>query len=143
LLFYSTTCTGLLQIEKILCKKINYNTGPEPMEEQTKIIESLISSATQYAKTSFDLVKLNAIEKTVDTTSSIVPTLIAISLFVTFLLFVNLGLSLWLGEILGNTFYGFLIVGGFYGVASLLIYLLFFEAIKKRIGNIIVKQLFK
>jgi hypothetical protein len=53
------------------------------MEEQTKIIESLISSATQYAKTSFDLVKLNAIEKTVDTTSSIVPTLIAISLFVT------------------------------------------------------------
>ena len=113
------------------------------MEEQTKMIESLISSTTQYAKTSFELVKMKAMEKTVDVVSSVVPTVIAISMFVTFLLFVNLGLSFWLGEILGNTFYGFLIVGGFYGVSGLVVYLLFFETIKKRIGNMIVKQLFK
>jgi len=113
------------------------------MEDQTKIIESLFSSATQYAKTSFELVKLNAIEKTVDAASSVVPSVIALSLFFTFLLFASIGLSIWLGDILGNSYFGFLIVGGFYGVASLCVYLLFFDALKKRIGNLIVKQFFK
>ncbi len=113
------------------------------MEEQTKKIESLISNTTEFAKTSFELVKIKAIEKAVDVISSVVPSAIAFSLIASFLLFVNLGLSLWLGEILGKTFYGFLIVGGFYGVSAIVVYLVFFEAIKRFVGNYLVKQLFK
>lgn len=113
------------------------------MEDQAIKIESLISNATEYAKTSIELVKIKAIEKTVDVVSSVFPNAIAFSLLASFLLFVNLGVSLWLGEILGRTFYGFLIVGGFYGVVALVVYLLFFKTIKRMIGNYLVKQLFK
>ena len=39
------------------------------MEENTKILESLIESATEYGKTSIELVKLKVLDKTTDVNS--------------------------------------------------------------------------
>jgi hypothetical protein len=60
-----------------------------------------------------------------------------------FMLFVNLGIAFWLGIILGSTFYGFLVVAGFYGVLGAIIHLFFHNRIKRSIANNIVQQLIK
>jgi hypothetical protein len=43
------------------------------MEENKKLIESLLEKATEYGKTSFELVKLKALDKTSDVVSSFIP----------------------------------------------------------------------
>lgn len=113
------------------------------MEEKAKLIESLLEKATDYSKTSFELIKLKALDKTSDVVSSSIPHSVVFFLIASCLLFVNLGLAFWIGEILGNTFFGFFVVAGFYGVAGLIIHFFMHKWLKKRIYNYFVKQLLK
>jgi hypothetical protein len=113
------------------------------MEETTRLLESLLDSATDYGKTSFELVKLKTIEKTTDIVSSLIPHSVVIILIGSFLLFLNLGLALWLGEILGKAFYGFFAVAGFYIFAGVIIHFFMHNRIKMYISNYLVKQAFK
>ncbi|MBN1339283.1 MAG: hypothetical protein JXA03_08165 [Bacteroidales bacterium] len=113
------------------------------MEDNTKLFETLLERATDYGKVSFELAKLKTLEKTSDVISSFIPRTVVFILFASFLLFVNLGLALWLGEILGDTFYGFFIVAAFYGITSLIIYFFMHKWLKKRIYEYFIKQLFK
>jgi hypothetical protein len=113
------------------------------MEENPKLFETLFEKATDYGKVSLELAKLKTAEKTSDVVSSFVPHLVVFILFASFLLFINLGLALWLGVILGNSFVGFFIVAAFYCIASLVIYFLLHNWIKKHIYEYLVRQLFK
>ena len=110
------------------------------MEENTNMIESLIERTTQYGKTSFELIKLKALDKTSEVVSSIVPNAIIVVFFLSFMLFLSVGLALWLGEILGATYYGFLLVAAFYGISGILFYLVMHKWIKKLVCNNIIKQ---
>jgi hypothetical protein len=113
------------------------------MEENKKLLESLTERATDYGKTSFELVKLRAVDKSSEVVSSVIPHTIVIILFSSFMLFLNLGIALWLGEILERTFYGFFIVAGFYVVTGLCIHLFLHKPIKRVIRNYVIKQLLK
>ena len=116
---------------------------PEAMEDHTKLIESLFERATEYGKTTFELGKLKAIDKTSDIVSSFVPHSAVFVLIASFLLFLNLGIAFWLGEILGKTCYGFFVVAGFYGVAGIIVHFFMHQWIKKFVRNYIVKLLLK
>jgi fatty acid desaturase len=111
------------------------------MEENNKFLESLLESATEYGKTSFELVKLKALDKTADVVSTLVPHSVVIILAATFMLFLNLGLALWLGEILGKMFYGFLAIAAFYAVTGIIVHFFMHNRIKKQVGNSIVKHM--
>lgn len=113
------------------------------MEDKTNLLESLLESATEYGKTSFELVKLKALDKSTDIVSSFLPNLIVFFLIITFMLFLNLGLALWLGDILGKTFYGFLAVAGFYILASIVIHFFMHNWLKKLAGNYFIKHVLK
>ncbi|PKP36087.1 MAG: hypothetical protein CVT98_09210 [Bacteroidetes bacterium HGW-Bacteroidetes-15] len=113
------------------------------MEENTKIVESLLEKTTEFVKSSIELAKLKALDKTADIVSTIIPHAIVLILVGTFMLFLNLGIALWLGEILGNSFYGFLVVSGFYGIIGMIVRFFFYKRIKKSIANNIVQQLIK
>ncbi len=65
------------------------------MEDNAKLIESLLEKATEYAKASYELVKLKALDKTSDIVSSFIPHSVVFALIVSFLLFLNLGLAFW------------------------------------------------
>ena len=106
------------------------------MEENTKLLETLLESASEYGKTSLELVKLIAIEKTTDVVSSFVPRSVVIVLIVTFVLFLNLGLALWLGDMLGKLYYGFFAVAAFYMLTGIIIHFFMHKRIKK-VGPII------
>ena len=59
------------------------------MEDNAKLIESLIEKATDYGKTTFELAKLKALDKTSDIASSFIPHSAVIILIASFLLFLN------------------------------------------------------
>ena len=113
------------------------------MEDDARLLETLLEKAAEYGKTSLELVKLKALDRTAELISAFVPLAIVIILIASFLLFLNLGLAFWLGEILGRTYYGFFVVSGFYLIVCLILRLFLFDRIKKLVGNYFIKQLLK
>jgi len=113
------------------------------MEDNAKMIETLFEKATDYGKTSFELVKLKAIDKTSDIVSSVIPHSAVIVLLTSFMLFLNLGIAFWLGEIIGQIFFGFFIVAGFYILAGLVLHFFMHDWLKYKIYNYFIKQALK
>ena len=113
------------------------------MEDKATIIESLLEKAMEYGKTSYDLVKLKTVDKASDVISSILPHSFVIVLIVTFMLFLNLGLAFWLGEILGSIYIGFFIVAGFYALIAVIVHFFLHKQFKKMVSNYFIKQLLK
>ncbi len=113
------------------------------MENIATDIELLYKKAEQYSKTSFELLQLNTIDKTSDVISSL-SVVISISIIVAmFTLFINIGISLFIGKLLGNDALGFLIVSGFYFVLGIVFYIFRKTLIKIPIDNLIVSKLLK
>jgi len=115
----------------------------EEREDNKKLLESLVDRVTDYGKTSYELVKLQAIDKSSDVVSSVIPHAFVLILIASFLLFLNLGLAFWLGEILGKIFYGFFIVAAFYVLVGLVVHLFMHKQLKEIIRNYVIKQLLK
>lgn len=113
------------------------------MEDNKKLLESIVERATDYGKTSFELVKLQAVDKSSEVVSSVIPHTVVLILFSSFMLFLNLGLALMLGEILGKIFYGFFIVAAFYFLIGIVMHLFMHKAIKRIIRNYVIQQLLK
>jgi hypothetical protein len=113
------------------------------MEDTAKSIESLLGKAVEYGKTTYELEKLKALDKSSDIASSLIPHSAVFVLISTFMIFVNLGLALWLGKILGRTFFGFFVVGAFYGLIAIVLYFFMHKWFKKIIRNYIIKQVLK
>lgn len=105
------------------------------MEDQTKFIEPLLDRAEEYGKTSYALFKLKIIDKTADLASTFFSRGAAILSIMFFLLSTNIGISLWLGDLLGKSYYGFFCVAGFYGIVGVVLYFFMHSYLKKRIGG--------
>lgn len=106
-------------------------------------IESLIERITEYGKTNYKIVKLQLIDKVSDILSSLIPMVVIFILIGSFLVFINVGLALWLGEILGRTYYGFLAVGAFYGLITIIFYLFMNKWIKRVFYDFFVRKIIK
>jgi len=115
----------------------------EAMTENANTIESLIERTTEYGKSSFELIKLKTLDKTSDVISSLVPNFIVAVFIFSFILFASVGLALWLGQITGQTCYGFFIVGFSYGIVGIFIHLFMHKWLKRIVGNNIIKQVLK
>jgi hypothetical protein len=113
------------------------------MEENLKLLEALLEKAAEYGKSSYELAKLKAIDKTSDVVSSFIPNYIVLIIIGSILLFLNLGLALWLGEILGKIYYGFFIVAAFYIIIGVVIHFFLHKWIKQLVCNYFIKQIFK
>ena len=113
------------------------------MDDKVNQIESLFERATEYGKTSFELAKLKVIDKITDFVSSLLPQSVVFVLIGVFILFFNLGLAFWLGEILGKIYYGFFIVAGFYCIVGIITHFFMHKKLKKIAGNYFIKQVLK
>lgn len=105
-------------------------------------IETLLERAGEYAKTTIELTKLKAVDKVSDVISSAVSGTISIMLLLMFFLMGSIAISLLIGDALGKSWYGFLIVGGFYGFAGLAMFFFLHDWLKKLIGNVIIKKIY-
>jgi hypothetical protein len=113
------------------------------MEENSNLLETLLERASEYGKTSIDLVKLKALDKTTEIVSSVIPLSVVILLVASSMLFLNLGLAFWLGEVLGKIYYGFFIVAAFYVLAGIFIHFFLHKWIKRLVGDYFIKRVLK
>lgn len=104
---------------------------------------NLYEKAENYTKTSLELLKL----KTVCSVADVVSTLtskIAIGIVVAFFtLFLNIGISLWVGKELGEYYYGFFVMALFYLIVAIVILKTHHKLIKTPIGNTIISSILK
>ena len=110
------------------------------MKNQTSLIEEFFEKAENYTRTSVELYKLKAIDKSADVISALVSRLVVIAFIALFFLIFNIGAALWIGEMLGRSSYGFFIIAGFYALAGTL-FLAFRNALVRRpLRNEIITQ---
>tara|TARA_R110000868_G_scaffold37619_4_gene132845 strand:- start:1572 stop:1949 length:378 start_codon:yes stop_codon:yes gene_type:complete len=113
------------------------------METTAKHIELFYDKVKEYTETSIALYKLNAIDRTADIVSSLVSRIILVLVFSLFTLFVNIAISLLIGNLIGSYYLGFLIVSGFYLIITILIYVFSNKFIKMPITNLVIEKLLK
>ena len=113
------------------------------MNPEESPLESLLHKATDYGKSSIELIKLKSIDKTTDFVSSFLSRLTIILVLTIFTFFINIGLAVLIGDMLGKIYYGFFIVGSFYALIALILYLFRHQLLKHPICNYIIKQLLK
>ncbi|MBF03611.1 MAG: hypothetical protein CMP76_09975 [Flavobacterium sp.] len=111
------------------------------MEKIATNFEMLLEKAQDYTKSSIELFKLNAIDKSADITASLTFRLAFGLVVAMFSLFINIGISLYIGKLLGETYLGFLIVSGFYLVLAILIFVFRKQLIKVPITNMVIRKL--
>ncbi len=113
------------------------------MIPNSNLIEPLVERVEAYGKTTIELLKLKAIEKT-----AVIPSLsvfkgIVLLLITIFVVFFNIALSLFIGEEFGKIYIGFLVVSGFYLLLAIIVYAFMHNYIKNYISNLIIKVLTK
>jgi hypothetical protein len=110
------------------------------MDTSENLIEPLFDRVKEYGKTSVELIKLKAVDRSSDFLSKFIFHLI-LSIFLFLGIFsLNIATALWVGDLLGKTYFGFLAVTGFY-VLLVIILLLFRKKIKMNISNSIITSL--
>jgi hypothetical protein len=106
-------------------------------------VEDLAGNIREYVDTRIDALKLNAAEKSSKVIANGVAAIVA-AVFVLF--FAGLGsiaLSLVVGIWIGKTWTGFLVVGGFYLLLSIIIWAARGKLIRMPVMNAIIQQLFQ
>lgn len=110
------------------------------METSPGPIESLVQHVDQFNKASLELLKLKATDKAADIASTVFSRAL-LSIVIGFFAFtLTIAVSFWLGELLGKTYYGFLVVAAVYGLVGFVLFLCH-PMIKKRMANTIITEI--
>ena len=109
----------------------------------TDSIKSLIDKSKDYLDTKIELTKLKTIDKSADVLSTVIVKVTMIFIGSLFVIFVSIALALMLGSLLGAYHYGFLIMGGFYAILLLVIYVQREKWIKTPVANGLINKMLK
>ncbi|WP_293875654.1 hypothetical protein [Flavobacterium sp.] len=110
------------------------------MENSASTIKNLVERIEQYSKTSIDLYKYTAIYKTAALFSFLaVKFIFTLIIFAVSLLF-TIALSLLIGDELGKTAYGFLVMGLFYSLLGIIIFIFRKPWIQVKMSNSIIES---
>lgn len=112
------------------------------MAENGKI-EELTQSLKVYVQTNIELVKLEATERVSVLGSSLLSVLLVGMTLSLFILFLSIGVSLYLSAYLNNSYLGFILVAGFYFLLSCLLVLTRKKLIETPIRNTIIKRILR
>ncbi len=113
----------------------------QPAENKIMFMEPLFVRAEEFGKTSLELIKLKAVDKTADVASTLISRGAVVLTLSMFTIIVNVGIALWLGDILGKSYYGFFCVAAFYCVLGVILYFFAHNWIKRSISGSIITQM--
>ena len=99
-------------------------------------IEDLVSNQQE-------IIKLKVYSKSADMATFMAMKIIMFFVVGLFILFLNIGLSIWLGEILGETYYGFFALAGFYAISAIIIKTFLYNNIEYKINNSFLFKILK
>ena len=103
-------------------------------------IQNVVQNVENSLRLRYEIWKLKAIARTAETASSIVSVLIILFIGLVAFTVLSIGLAYWLGLLLKNTSYGFFIVGGFYVIVCVLIFVLRNKIIKAPMQNFLLDK---
>ena len=115
------------------------------MKEETisEHISELFEDTGKYIEAKTELWKLKAADKTTEVASAVVAQLVFLCLTMLVLIFLSLGFAILLGKWLGELYYGFFIIAGFYALLGLIIYASRDKIIKTPLYNLIINKIVK
>jgi len=113
------------------------------VDNQATTIEMLFERAEDYTRTTVELTKLNVIDKSADVLSSLLSRLTVLIVVAMFALLINIGLSIWIGELLGKTYYGYFVVASAYFILAIIINSFKDQWIKVPVSNFIITKMIK
>ncbi|CAM3605379.1 hypothetical protein O8E88_002314 [Flavobacterium psychrophilum] len=111
------------------------------MENSTTTIEKLIEKSEIYAKTTLELCKYEAVYKSADIFSNLAVKMAITFVVVLFLLLINVGLALFVGQYLGEIYYGFFVVAFGYLCLAILLYIFREEWVRTPVSNFIINKM--
>lgn len=112
-------------------------------ENQPGTLNNIFENASDYLESRVDLLKLKAVKKMSDITSSLV-TRLTIILIIAFVFFMaNIGLAMWIGDMMEKMYYGFFIVAGGYIVVALILFGFRRQLFKTPLHNRLIKMMLK
>ena len=109
----------------------------------TDSIRTLIDKSKDYLDTKIELTKLKTIDKSADVLSTAIVMVSMIFLGSLIVLFISAGIAIMLGKALGAYQYGFFVVGGFYAIILLVIYIQREKWLKTPIANGLINKMLK
>lgn len=104
-------------------------------------IETLVSKAGELAETKMELWKLKVVDKIASSVSSLIAAMAVVLFIVAAIMILSLGAAVWIGHSLGHLSYGFFIVGGFYILAGIVLYVFRKSILKAPLSNLIIDKL--
>jgi predicted histidine transporter YuiF (NhaC family) len=104
--------------------------------------EDIVENLTSYAEGRWNLLVLNAAEKTSVVVSSLVAALVVGLLGGMALFFVSMGVAWWIGQSTGNYASGFFYVALFYGVVGGILFAIRDKFIKIPLINALIKKFY-
>lgn len=113
------------------------------MQQDPDSFVELVEKSEAYIKSSVELIQLKAIDQTAEIASSLVSKTVVILFIAMFFFTFNIGVSLYLGTILGQNYLGFLLVSGVYIFLGILFYIFRESWIKTPVSNSIITQALK
>ena len=111
------------------------------MENNITSIEKLIEKAETYSKTSLALCKYEAVYKFADIFSNLSVKLAISIVVILFILFMNIGLALFIGDYLDANYMGFFVIGFGYFFLSILLYIFRKSWIITPVSNFIIHKM--
>ncbi len=112
-------------------------------ENQPSALSNIFENAGNYVESKVDLLKLKAVKKMSDVTSSLVTKLTMVLLIIFVFFLVNIGLAMWVGDMMEKMYYGFFIVAGAYILIGLILYALRRQIFKTPLHNRLIKMMLK
>lgn len=113
------------------------------MDPEPNTVEPLVTKVGEYLETRLALLKLRATDKSADIVSGLVSKLVAVLFGSIFLITLNIGIGLFLGDLLGKNYYGFFVLAGFYAICALVFHAFKDKWVRKPVSDSIIKKMTK
>lgn len=108
--------------------------------EPNSQIELLLEKVKDYIETRIELLKLRAIDKSSGILATVISVFVLAIFSIFFLILLSIGLALWIGELLGKSYYGFFIVALVYIIIGLVIFFSRNKWIKPPVESMMIKS---
>ena len=86
------------------------------------LIESLFDQSKEYTSNRVELLKLKLVDKTSNVASLVISGVVLFVVFILFFMFFNIGIALLIGDLIGKSYLGFLILAVVYAIAGFVVF---------------------
>lgn len=110
------------------------------MEQTDGLVKVLLTQVGEYGKNSFELTKLKAVQKLIPVATAFTGNLFVLLALYLFVFLLNIGIAMWLGDLLGKPYLGFLYVAAFYLLIGIILYFTAAKLFRTPVSRFIIRQ---